>query len=87
MKEIHIRRAVTQDIPALDYLLYEVHRVHSEVRPDLFKNGAKNIPMSNFGKFWRMINGRFLWRSGIIRWWGMLSVFPEKLSMIRAGWI
>ena len=36
-----IRRAVEKDIPALDKLLYEVHKVHSDIRPDLFKAGEK----------------------------------------------
>ena len=41
MEHVNIRRAELRDIPALDRLLYEVHRVHSDVRPDLFKTGAK----------------------------------------------
>ncbi len=41
MKQVNIRRAELRDIPALDRLLYEVHRVHSDVRPDLFRAGAK----------------------------------------------
>ena len=41
MEEIKIRRAEERDIPDIDKLLYEVHKVHSDVRPDLFKSGAK----------------------------------------------
>lgn len=41
MGDVTIRRAGERDIPALDRLLYEVHKVHSDVRPDLFKAGAK----------------------------------------------
>lgn len=41
MEEIRIRRAKENDISAIDKLLYEVHKVHSDVRPDLFKQGAK----------------------------------------------
>lgn len=36
-----IRRATVEDIPTLDKLLYEVHKVHSDARSDLFKAGAK----------------------------------------------
>lgn len=36
-----IRRARIRDIPTLDKLLFEVHKVHSDARPDLFKAGAK----------------------------------------------
>lgn len=36
-----IRKAELRDIPALGRLLYEVHKVHSDVRPDLFKAGAR----------------------------------------------
>ncbi len=41
MSDITIRRAEEGDIPSLDKLLYEVHKVHSDVRPDLFKVGRK----------------------------------------------
>ncbi len=36
-----IRRATQQDLPAISKLLFQVHKVHSDVRPDLFKAGAK----------------------------------------------
>ncbi len=41
MEGINIRSAELRDIPALGRLLYEVHKVHSDVRPDLFKAGAR----------------------------------------------
>ena len=41
MEVLSIRRAAESDIPALDRLLYQVHKVHSDARPDLFKTGAK----------------------------------------------
>ena len=41
MEEINIRSAELRDIPALGRLLYEVHKVHSDVRPDLFKAGTR----------------------------------------------
>ena len=41
MEEIKIRLAKESDIPTIDKLLYEVNQVHSDVRPDLFKPGAK----------------------------------------------
>lgn len=41
MENLAIRRAEEDDIPAIDKLLFEVHKVHSDVRPDLFKTGAK----------------------------------------------
>lgn len=41
MEEINIRSAELRDIPELGRLLYEVHKVHSDVRPDLFKAGAR----------------------------------------------
>ena len=43
----NIRRAKTEDIPDLNRLLYEVHKIHSDARPDLFKPGAKNTATSN----------------------------------------
>lgn len=36
-----IRKARGSDIPTIGKLLYEVHRVHSDVRPDLFKADAR----------------------------------------------
>lgn len=36
-----IRKAEEADIPSLIRLLYQVHAVHSEGRPDIFKRGSK----------------------------------------------
>ncbi len=41
MNELNIRRATEADIPVVDKLLYQVHKVHSDARPDIFKQGAK----------------------------------------------
>ena len=41
MDRLNIRRAEVGDIPALDKLLYQVHKVHSDARPDIFRPGAK----------------------------------------------
>lgn len=41
MENLLIRRAAAADIPALDKLLYQVHKVHSDLRPDLFRPGTK----------------------------------------------
>ena len=38
---MYIRRAKTKDIPKLNRLLFQVNKVHSDGRPDLFKAGAK----------------------------------------------
>lgn len=40
MNELRIRPAEAKDLPDLDRLLYQVHKVHSDARPDLFKPGA-----------------------------------------------
>lgn len=41
MDGLNIRRAEERDIPTLDKLLYQVCKVHSDIRPDLFQEGAK----------------------------------------------
>ena len=41
MCEVIIRRAKLTDIPQIDKLLFEVHKVHSDIRPDLFTVGEK----------------------------------------------
>ena len=41
MEGFSIRRAEEHDIPGIDKLLFEVHKIHSDVRPDLFKAGSK----------------------------------------------
>lgn len=41
MEGFSIRRAEEHDIPDIDKLLFEVHKIHSDVRPDLFKTGSK----------------------------------------------
>lgn len=35
------RKAKTDDIPQLNDLLFQVHKIHADARPDLFKPGAK----------------------------------------------
>lgn len=41
MEKINIRRAAEPDISAISKLLYEVQKVHSDARPDLFRAGGK----------------------------------------------
>lgn len=41
MEKLTIRRAQTVDIPYINNLLYQVHKIHSDFRPDLFKAGSK----------------------------------------------
>ena len=41
MEELSIRRAKESDIPTINKLLYQVLKVHSDARPDLFKPGTK----------------------------------------------
>ena len=41
MADVFIRPATAGDIPRLAELLYQVHRVHSDVRPDLFRAGER----------------------------------------------
>ena len=41
MENITIRRAEERDIPVINKLLYQVLKVHSDARPDLFKPGTK----------------------------------------------
>lgn len=41
MGHITIRRAEQRDIPAIGLLLFQVHKVHSDARSDLFKAGAR----------------------------------------------
>jgi len=38
---LDIRRAVNKDIPQIEELLYQVCKVHSDKRPDIFKPGSK----------------------------------------------
>lgn len=38
---MQIRQAVPTDIPQIETLLYQVHKVHSDKRPDLFIPGEK----------------------------------------------
>lgn len=41
MGDIIIRRAEEKDLQKVDELLFQVNKVHSDARPDLFKPGAK----------------------------------------------
>jgi len=38
---MNIRMAQKSDIPRLNHLLYQVHKVHADERPDLFRPGCK----------------------------------------------
>jgi ribosomal protein S18 acetylase RimI-like enzyme len=38
---MELRMAREEDIPQIDNLLYQVHKVHSDGRPDLFQSGKK----------------------------------------------
>lgn len=38
---MEIRRGEERDVPQLERLLYQVHKVHSDARPDIFVPGAK----------------------------------------------
>jgi hypothetical protein len=49
MCEVTIRRAKFKDIPQLDKLLFEVHKIHSDIRPDLFTVGEKKYTDEDFG--------------------------------------
>ena len=40
-QDVSLRKATVADIPALDELLLQVHRIHSDARSDLFTPGAK----------------------------------------------
>lgn len=39
--DVRIRRAQVQDADAITQLLYQVHQVHADGRPDIFKTGKK----------------------------------------------
>jgi ribosomal protein S18 acetylase RimI-like enzyme len=38
---LNIRRATERDLPQINQLLYQVHRLHAEGRPDIFRLGNK----------------------------------------------
>lgn len=41
INEFIIRFAEETDLDRINELLYQVHKVHSDLRPDLFKKGVK----------------------------------------------
>lgn len=47
---MQIRRATLTDIDGINKLLYEVHKVHSDKRPDLFKVGSKKCTNEELAK-------------------------------------
>lgn len=47
---MQIRRATLTDIDGINKLLYEVHKVHSDKRPDLFKVGSKKYISEELAK-------------------------------------
>lgn len=47
---MQIRRATLTDIDGINKLLYEVHKVHSDKRPDLLKVGSKKYTNEELAK-------------------------------------
>lgn len=47
---MQIRRVTLTDIDGINKLLYEVHKVHSDKRPDLFKVGSKKYTNEELAK-------------------------------------
>lgn len=47
---MQIRRATLTDIDGINKLLYDVHKVHSDKRPDLFKVGSKKYTNEELAK-------------------------------------
>lgn len=47
---MQIRRATLTDIDGINKLLYEVHKVHFDKRPDLFKVGSKKYTNEELAK-------------------------------------
>lgn len=47
---MQIRRATLTDIDGINKLLYEVHKVHSDKKPDLFKVGSKKYTNEELAK-------------------------------------
>ncbi len=45
-QKVEIRKAKTEDIPQIINLLYQVQKVHSDKRPDLFRPGGKKYTES-----------------------------------------
>lgn len=78
MENLKIRRAKECDIPIIDKLLYEVHKVHSDVRPDLFKAGAKKYSDEDLKAILKDCKNRFLLRKKTELFWGMLSAYISK---------
>ena len=50
---MYIRRAEERDIPRIEALLYQVHRVHSDGRPDIFRKGNKKYTFEELVKLLR----------------------------------
>lgn len=50
MKDLIIRRAVEADLPAINRLLVQVHRIHSESRPDLFRPNRPGFSSDAFAE-------------------------------------
>ena len=48
---MNIRRAEEKDILQIEELLYQVHKVHSDKRPDLFIPGSKKYTTNELKKF------------------------------------
>ena len=49
---ITVRKAEEKDIPRITDLLFQVHKVHSDKRPDLFRRGSKKYDENELFTDW-----------------------------------
>lgn len=65
---MNIRKAEKKDIPQIETLLYQVAKVHSDGRPDLFQAGKKNTPQRNWKFCWKIAADQFMLQKKIIKY-------------------
>lgn len=56
--QIIIRKACLADIKKINFLLYQVHKIHSDTRPDLFSAGSKKYTDEQLE---RIIQDELMW--------------------------
>lgn len=53
---MQIRKANSGDISQIEELLYQVHKIHADVRPDLFRKGSKKYSSSELERILNVEN-------------------------------
>ena len=64
-----IRRAKKEDIFEIERLLYQVQKVHADIRPDIFRHGQKKYTTEELYLSDNQRQQVIVWQKSVVYWW------------------